>query len=124
MVAACTFFHLALYFISDWLKFSGGNFGKGEPNTNRTWQGVMASKLSLLSLVGVSGLWLITDSTSHRKVVNEYSVNARSRVITLNGRFTDLTKDSQTLFIHGLMGWLNFHSIFCLFITSKIFVMI
>ena len=47
----------------------------------------MASKSSILSLVSVSGLWLITDSTSHRKVVNESSVNVQSHVITLNARF-------------------------------------
>ena len=76
------------------MKFPGDKFGVSEPN--RKWQGAMASKSSMLSLVGVSELWLITDSTSHRKVVNESSVNARSRVITLNARFTDLTKDSQT----------------------------
>ena len=80
----------------------------------------MASKSSILSLIGVSGLWLITDSTSHRKVVNESSVNAGSCVITLNARFTDLTKDSQSRPIHGLMGGLNFHSMLCLLITSII----
>ena len=47
----------------------------------------MASKSSILSLVSVSGLWLITDSTSHRKVVNESSGNVQSHVITLNARF-------------------------------------
>ena len=83
-----------LLYNSNWLKFPGDKFGVSEPN--RKWQGAMASKSSMLSLVGVSELWLITDSTSHRKVVNESSVNARSRVITLNARFTDLTKDSQT----------------------------
>ena len=33
----------------------------------------MASKLSILSLVVVGGRWLITDSVSHRTVVNELS---------------------------------------------------
>ena len=80
----------------------------------------MASKSSILSLVGVNGLWLITDSTSHKKVVNESAVNARSCVITLNSQFTDLTKDSQSRPIHGLMGGLNFHSMLCLLITSII----
>ena len=101
LVAECTFFHLALYFISDWLKFPDGKFGDGEPN--RKWYVVMASKSSILSLVGVSRHWLITDSTSHRKVVNESSVNARSCVITLNAPFPDLTKDSKTPSIHGLL---------------------
>ena len=80
----------------------------------------MASKLSILPLVGVSERWLITDSISHRKVVNEFSVNARSHVITrsYHARFTDLTKDSQIPPIHGLIGGLNFHSMFCLLITS------
>ena len=118
LVADCTFFHLVLYFLSNWLKFRGGKFCEGEPNIK--WLGVLASKLSTLSLVGVSGRWLITDSTSHRKVVNESSVNARYRVITLNARFTNLTKDSQTPPIHGLMGGLNFHSMFCLLIMSII----
>ena len=69
LVADCTFFHLTLYFISNWLKFRGGKFVEGEPN--RKWFGVLASKWSILSLAGVTGCWLITDSTSHRKVVNE-----------------------------------------------------
>ena len=43
----------------------------------------MASKWSIL-LVGVSGRWLITDSILHRNILYESSVNARSRVITLN----------------------------------------
>ena len=68
LVADCTFFHLTLSFISNWLKFRGGKFVKGEPN--RKWFGVLASKWSILSLVSVSGR-LIADSTSHRKVVNE-----------------------------------------------------
>ena len=118
LVADCTFFHLVLYFLSNWLKFRGGKFCEGEPNIK--WLGVLASKWSTLSLVGVSGRWLIADSTSHRKVVNESSVNAQYRVITLNARFTNLTKDSQTPPIHGLMGGLNFHSMFCLLITSII----
>ena len=54
----------------------------------------MASKWSIL-LVGVSGRWLITDSILHRNILYESSVNARSRVITLNVYFTDLNKDLQ-----------------------------
>ena len=68
----------------------------------------MASKSSILSLGGVSGHWLITDSALHREVVNESSVKAQSRVITLNAPFTDLTKDSQTPPVHGLMKGVEF----------------
>ena len=71
LVADHTFFHLPLCFKSDWLKFSGGKFSDGEPN--RKWQGVVASKWSIL-VVGLSGRWLITDSTSYRKVLYESSV--------------------------------------------------
>ena len=74
----------------------------------------MSSKSSILSLVGESGRWLITDSTFHRKVVNESLVNAPSRVITLNVCLTDSTKDSQTSSFHGLKGGLNFNFMFCL----------
>ena len=35
LVAHFTCFHLALYIISDWLKFPGGKFGSGGPN--RKW---------------------------------------------------------------------------------------
>ena len=99
---------MALYFISNWLKFPSGKFGNGEPN-RKSW-GVMALKSSILSLVGVRGYWLITDSTWYRKVVNETSVNARSCVIAPNVGFTDLAEDFQTPPIHGLMGAFNFHS--------------
>ena len=80
----------------------------------------MASKWSVL-LVGVSGRWLITDSILHRNILYESSVNARSRVITLNTCFTDLTKDLQTPPIHRLPKVLNFHYMFFLLITSVIF---
>ena len=80
----------------------------------------MASKSSILSLVGVSGSWLIRDSTSHRKVVNESLVNAWSRIITLNARFNDLAKEFQTPPIYGIMGESNFHSMFYLLRTSII----
>ena len=80
----------------------------------------MASKWSIL-LVGVSGRWLITDSILHRNVLYESSVNARSRAITLNTCFTDLTKDLQISPIHRLTKVLNFHYMFFLLITSIIF---
>ena len=32
LVADCTFFHLALYFISYWLKFPGVKYGNIEPS--------------------------------------------------------------------------------------------
>ena len=86
--------YIYIYIISDCSKYPGGKFGHGESKRK------LVSKSSILSLTGASGCWLLTDYTSHRKVVNESSVNARSPVITLNAHLINLTKNSQALPIH------------------------
>ena len=89
------YIYIYIYFISDCSKYPGGNFGDGESKRK------LVSKSSILSLIGASGCWFLTDYTSDRKVVNESSVNARSRVINLNAHLINLTKNPQTLPVHG-----------------------
>ena len=69
-----TFFDLILYVKSGCLKFPYGKIDNSE--ANRNWLGVMASKSSILSLSGVSERCLITDSTSHKRVVNGSSLKS------------------------------------------------
>ena len=70
-VSAWTAFHLVLKFICESLKSPGDGLNDGEPN--RKWYGVITSKCQCHHCLGVSGRWLVIDSTSQRQVVNAFS---------------------------------------------------
>ena len=74
-VAAWTPFRLVLKFTCEFLRPPGD--GLDDDDHSKKWYGVRASKSTPL-LFGVSGHWLIIDSTLPRRAVNASSVNKHS----------------------------------------------